>query len=139
MKLTRIVSLLFALAIAGMMMGGAAATAAVHPIPIPPPTVPYVVYTIPPPTPGHPELFVPFVAATMGVGLVEIRLINYDPWPAVYQLRGTTVTVLVLPEVSVTILATMSHPGSFPWVSLLPTPGSPPSETVGILDVDVSP
>jgi len=135
MKLGRLAAIVFAVLTVGLVAGGAMAMVVITPPPTPPPRIPSVTYTVFSPTPQVTAMFQPFVAASYP-GLVLIHLINHDLNRQVYLLTGLGIAINAPPGVSVMMLALLSHPGEYAWVTTLPTPGSPAGVTVGILIVE---
>jgi hypothetical protein len=135
MNVGRIAAAALLIATVGLMTGGALATVAGTPASGPAPVVGSVTYTIASTLPGHVGMFAPYVQMVASPGAVQVTLISHSVWAQVYQLQGSSFSVLVMPGTSVTSVATVGHAGTYAWIAELPTPGVVPGAAVGMLTV----
>jgi hypothetical protein len=129
----RIATAILAVLTLGLAIGG---TMAFVVMPVPAPTVvtpvQVLTYTI---RAGIPTEFRPYLTSTQSAGLVEFQFINQDRAPHAYLLEGTGWTFVAPPVGTTTAISSMPHAGVYYWVSLIPSPGVRPDQTVGILVV----
>jgi hypothetical protein len=135
MKLGRIAAIVLAVATVGLLSGSAMAFVAGGPTTTP--NVPAVIYIVPQAAPGHLAVFAPFLGVAQGPGIVQIHISSHNVWLGVYQLQGTGIIVVVPPMTTVTLMANIHQPGTYAWVTQIPSPGLPSGMTVGVLVVPV--